>query len=93
MTFSYAQTRDNEQLRLLTPAVHAFIAGAQSPPATTSTTVRASDIEHMFLMDRSQTLGPARPPRPKRRRPKKPARKPNARRSAAKRRGRRRRAG
>jgi len=40
VTFTYAQTRDNEQLRLLTPAVDAFIARAQRPPATTSTCPR-----------------------------------------------------
>jgi hypothetical protein len=40
MIFSYADTRDNEQLRLLTPAIDAFIARLKTPPSKTSTCPR-----------------------------------------------------
>jgi hypothetical protein len=40
MTFTYDETRDREHLRLLTPAIDAFIARARIPPATTSTCPR-----------------------------------------------------
>ncbi len=40
MTFTYEETRDSEQLRLLTPAIDAFISRYQNPLATTSTCPR-----------------------------------------------------
>lgn len=40
MSITYAETRDKEQLRLLRPAVDAFIARSQNPQPTTSTCPR-----------------------------------------------------
>ncbi len=40
MTFSYEDTRDSEHLRLLTPAIDAFISRSQNPLATASTCPR-----------------------------------------------------
>jgi hypothetical protein len=40
MSITYAETRDKEQLRLLRPAIDAFIAQLQSPQNTTSTCPR-----------------------------------------------------
>ncbi|MEX2222802.1 MAG: hypothetical protein WEG40_13475 [Candidatus Rokuibacteriota bacterium] len=40
MSFSYEDTRDSEHLRLLTPAIDAFIAASRKPPATASTCPR-----------------------------------------------------
>jgi len=40
MIFSYADTRDGEHLRLLTPAIDAFIARLKTPPSKTSTCPR-----------------------------------------------------
>src|SRR5262249_24092482 len=40
MTFTYDETRDSEHLRLLTPAIDAFIRQCQHPAATTSTCPR-----------------------------------------------------
>lgn len=37
MSLTYAEVRDSEHLRLLTPAIDAFIKRARYPPATTST--------------------------------------------------------
>ena len=40
MTFSYEDTRDSEHLRLLTPAIDAFISRSRNPRATASTSPR-----------------------------------------------------
>ena len=40
MTFSYEDTRDSEHLRLLTPAIDAFISRSRNPRPTTSPSPR-----------------------------------------------------
>jgi hypothetical protein len=40
MSFTYEETRDNEQLRLLTPAIDEFINCFQNPSASSSTCPR-----------------------------------------------------
>jgi len=61
MTLTYSETRDSEHLRLLTPAIDAFISRARHPSVTTSTCPRQTVF--LFPGGLASQLLASRPPR------------------------------